>query len=412
MKNQSFRILLKNPNFVRLWSSQLLSQLTVNIVNFLMLTRVYAATQSTIAVSLIWVAWSLPALLFGPFSGAIVDSSSRRRMMVVTNLLQSATIASYFLLKDHVFALYFVVFTYSLFDQLYIPSQQASLPAIAGKKLLTAANGIFLLTQQASFLVGMGLGGIFLGLFGPTVAIFLASIALIAAAVAVYFLPHDAPNRSAWEKDLSQFWHDFRQGFTFVKNQKIVLFPLTLIVCLQIFVTIVAVILPSYTKNVLRIDLNHAGLAFIIPGSIGALALTYFLPQLLNKYRKKILVQSGLCLAALSLLALALVPFFTTGRLLVSVIISLGLGMSLAAIMIPSQTLLQEKTPPWLRGRVYGSLGFLMTVATSLPLIAAAAITDLLGTSALLALMAIMLFFGFLFISRKGDHVLANGFRV
>ena len=409
MKHQSFNILLKNPNFVKLWMSQLLSQLTINLVNFLMLTRVFAATESTIAVSLIWVAWSLPALLFGPFSGAIVDSFSRRRMMIVTNLLQSATIASYFLLKDHVFALYFVVFTYSLFDQLYIPSQQASLPAVVDKKLLTAANGIFLLTQQASFLVGMGLGGIFLGLFGPAVAIFLASLALIAAAVSVYFLPHDAPNRSAWEKDLSQFWRDFRQGFTFVKNQSTVLLPLVLIVCLQIFVTIIAVILPSYTKNILRIDLNHAGLAFIIPGSIGALTLTYFLPQLLNKYRKKVLVQTGLCLAAISLLALALIPFLTAGRLLVSVIVSLGLGMSLAAIMIPSQTLLQEKTPPWLRGRVYGSLGFLMTVATSLPLIAAAAITDLLGTSALLVLLSATLFLSFMFIFRKGDYVLANG---
>lgn len=83
--------------------------------------------------------------------------------------------------------------------------------------------------------------------------------------------------------------------------------------------------------------------------------------------------------------------------------------MSLTAIMVPAQTLLQEKTPTWLRGRVYGSLGFLMTVATSLPLIAAAAVTDLFGPSSTLALLAFLLFATFIFIYHRGDYVLANG---
>lgn len=412
MQNQTFKLLLKNPNFVRLWTSQLLSQLAVNLVNFLMLTQVFASTGSTIAVSLIWVAWSLPALLFGPFSGILVDSFSRRRMMFITNLLQAAAIASYLLLKNHVFAIYFVVFTYSLFDQLYIPSQQAALPGLVDKKLLSAANGIFLLTQQASFLVGMGLGGVFLSLFGPMFAISVSSVALVIAAVAVFYLPPDSPHTPAWEKSLDQFISDFRHGFSFVKDHRSVLLPLVLIVGLQIFISIIAIILPSYTRDSLHLDLNHAGITLLVPASLGALFFTRSLPRLLNRHRKKSLVQTGFLISSISLALLASLPLWPAGRLPASILIAIGLGMSLTAIMVPAQTLLQEKTPTWLRGRVYGSLGFLMTVATSLPLIAAAAVTDLFGPSSILALLALLLFATFIFIYHRGNYVLANGLRL
>jgi len=410
MPNQTFNTLLKNPNFVRLWTSQLLSQLTVNLVNFLMLTRVFAVTQSTIAVSLIWVAWSLPALLFGPFSGAIVDSFSRRRMMLITNLLQAITVASFLVLKDHVFAIYFVVFTYSLFDQLYVPSQQASLPGLIDQKLLSAANGIFLVTQQASFLVGMGLGGIFLSLFGPMFAIVVSSVALVIAAVAVFYLPHDTPRTPAWEKSFDQFMRDFRQGFSFVRSRRSVLLPLVLIVGLQIFISVIAIILPSFTRDSLQLSLNHAGVTILVPASLGALFFTRSLPRLLARHRKKSLVQWGFLTSAVSLALLASLPLWPFGRLPGSVLIAISLGMSLTAIMVPAQTLLQEKTPTWFRGRVYGSLGFLMTVATSLPLIAAAAVTDLFGPSSIFAILAILLFGIFIFIYRRGNYVLANGF--
>ncbi|MBI2587532.1 MFS transporter [Candidatus Amesbacteria bacterium] len=386
-----------------------MSQLTVNLVNFLLLTRVFASTGSTIAVSLIWVAWSLPALLFGPFSGSLVDSFSRRRVMFVTNLLQACTVASYFLLKNHVFAIYFVVFTYSLFDQLYIPSQQAALPGLIDKKLLSAANGIFLLTQQASFLVGMGLGGIFLSLFGPMFAIIVSSLALLIAAVAVFYLPPDSPRTPAWEKSLDQFIGDFRHGFSFVKNHRSVLLPLALIVGFQIFISIIAIILPSYTRDSLHLDLNHAGITLLVPASLAALLFTRSLPRLLHLHRKKTLVQTGFLVSSVSLALLASLPIWPAGRLPASILIAVGLGMSLTAIMVPTQTLLQEKTPPWFRGRVYGSLGFLMTVATSLPLIAAAAVTDLFGPSSILSLLAILLFGTFILIYRRGDYVLANG---
>ena len=59
---EDFKPLIKNTKFVHLWTSQILSQLTINIMNFLLLIRLFEHTGSTIATSLLWAAYALPAI--------------------------------------------------------------------------------------------------------------------------------------------------------------------------------------------------------------------------------------------------------------------------------------------------------------------------------------------------------------
>jgi len=95
-KNQPFKDLLKNRNFVKLWVSQILSQMSINLMNFYVVTRIFSLTSSSTAVSLMWIAGALPCLLFAPFSGPVVDGVSKRKSMIVTNLLQASSISLLF----------------------------------------------------------------------------------------------------------------------------------------------------------------------------------------------------------------------------------------------------------------------------------------------------------------------------
>ncbi len=403
----NFGELLKNRNFVKLWLSQILSQVTINLMTFIILTRIFEATKSNVAVSMLWIASSLPALFFGPFSGALVDNFSRRKMMIVTNIAQAVSVASFLLLKKYVFALYAVVFLYWLIDQLYLPSQQASLPSLVKGKLLSSANGLFLLTQQATFLFGFGMGGLFLTALGRDTTVMFASGLLLMAAVSVYLLPKDESKTKSFK--VNKFWNDFTLGYKFIRSHNEILMPLLVIIFSQIFVAIISSILPSYTKTELGLDLKHVSLVLVVPAAIGALIFTYYLPKLLKKFRKIIIIKSGLIGAGLSLVGLAVLPYLTRDSVLFGAIAAILLGASSAAITLPSQTLLQEKTPAWFRGRVYGSLSFMLIIATSIPLLAAATMADVMGIPILLIIMALALFIGYLFIHRKGDYVLANG---
>jgi MFS family permease len=397
----NFSELLKNRNFVKLWLSQILSQMTINLMTFIILTRIFEVTKSNVAVSMLWIASSLPALFFGPFSGAIVDNFSRRKMLIITNIAQALSVASFLLLKRYVFSLYAVVFLYWLIDQLYLPSQQASIPEVVKGKLLASANGLFLLTQQASFLFGFGMGGLFLTILGRDNTVLGASLLLLVAAFSVYLLPKDEPKSKGVFKP-SKFWKDFSSGYSFIKNHNEIFMPLLVIIFSQIFVAIISSILPSYTKVQLGLDLKHVSLVLVVPGALGALGFTYWMPKLLKTLRKRQIVERGLLGAGISLILLAIFPSFAA-------IAAVLLGASSAAITVPSQTLLQEKTPSWFRGRVYGSLSFMLIIATSMPLLAAATLADIFGIPILMIIMACALISAYIFIHRKGDHVLANG---
>ena len=71
---------IMSRNFKLLFISQILSQVTVNMMNFLLLARLFEATGSSIATSLLWVSYALPTIFFGPIGAGIVDLVSRKNI--------------------------------------------------------------------------------------------------------------------------------------------------------------------------------------------------------------------------------------------------------------------------------------------------------------------------------------------
>jgi MFS family permease len=75
------------------------------------------------------------------------------------------------------------------------------------------------------------------------------------------------------------------------------------------------------------------------------------------------------------------VPNLPFWRIQTAMIIVFLLGISLVSLLIPTQTLIQEQTPKEFRGRVFGVLGFMITIGTILPVLLTATIADILGVT-------------------------------
>ena len=73
-----------------------------------------------------------------------------------------------------------------------------------------------------------------------------------------------------------------------------------------------------------------------------------------------------------------------TSLLAVVVVIAFFAGIAYGLVAIPSQTQLQEDLPEDVRGRVFGVLGMLVSVASFLPIIIVGPISDLVGTTAVI----------------------------
>src|SRR5260370_28094147 len=84
-----FRTLFKNRNFLLLWLAQLLSMTILNASNYALLVLIEEITGSTTLIGVAIIAFSLPAVLFGPPAGVFVDRMSKPLGLWRSNCLPS-----------------------------------------------------------------------------------------------------------------------------------------------------------------------------------------------------------------------------------------------------------------------------------------------------------------------------------
>ncbi len=405
-----FTTTVKNRRFLSLWVSQVLSQLTVNILSFVILIRLYEITHSPIAASLLWITYAIPSIIVGPFAAAAVDLFDKRKVLMISNLSQALIVLVYGLVlgRQLVFFSYAVVFLYSFFNQFYVPAEAAGLAIYLKKERLAQANSLFFITQQSALVLGFGLGGVFTEALGFRPTVFLAAILLFIAFVASSLLPSAKSSNklpSEFEDRVADFFRQIVEGYKYIKNTKKVLLPFVLLLGLQVVIAVVVTNLPSIASDLVRIDPKSSGLVVVVPAGIGAVLATFGISKILsNGMRKRRLILIALATLAVNVLVTSIfIPFVSSHslRIAISAVMFILTGFSVVAILVPSITYMQEKTPKDLLGRVFGNFWFLTTVATILPVVFSATITEILGIRFLMILMGLICLGGFLLASYK-----------
>jgi MFS family permease len=408
-----FKSIFKKPGFMYLWSSQIFSQITIHMMNFLLITHLYESTHSAIATSLLWVAYALPSIIIGPIGAASVDLMSRRKTLMVTNLLQSATVFAYiFINQQSIFIMFAIVLIYSGLNQFYGPAELATLPGTVGKKMLARANSMFFTTSQVSLILGFGFAGLLQRLVGFNGTLMLCALFLFIAFISVSFLSEIKPKKKMpveFEKVLKTFFDSIVEGYSFIRNNKAVLFPLLILLGIQAVLAIMTVNLPVIAAQILDISVNFSGVSVVVPAGIGALLGAVYIPSLIRKgWRKKLLIEVGLLLTTFALLTVSLlVPILPIAlRVTITSLLIIVTGIAFVAVDIPALTFLQESTPTWFRGRVFGNLWFMSSIITMLPVMFSGAISEIFGVRTLLSLMAVGIFFAFLYSKKWGQGLI------
>lgn len=392
-----FKKVFKNSKFFYLWVSQILSQITIHMMNFLLLARLFAITGSSIATSLLWIAYALPSIFFGPIGAATADIVSRRKTLMLTNLLQALTVFAFiFTHESSIFLLYGVVLIYSFLNQFYVPAESSSLPSLVKKEKLPQANSLFFITQQVALILGFGFAGVMQGIIGFRGSLIVCSSLLFTAFVSVSFLPDlraDKKITKTFEGLILGFFKSIYEGYEFIKGRKSIFYSLMLLLGIQISVAIVTINLPVIATGILKVSTSLAGVLMVIPAGIGATLGSLIISKMLKGgVRKRFLIEYGLLTIGGSLLIVSFVTLFLSVPLMtifVPVILVLT-GLGFVAANIPTLTYLQEVTPVGLRGRVFGNLWFLITISTIFPILFSGVFIEFFGIRAMLTLMAFL----------------------
>jgi MFS family permease len=406
----------RNGAFLRLWLSQAATQIGGNMVLYGLTVIVVNSTQSNTAVSLLILSFLVPAVLFSAVAGVYVDRIDRRAILVATNILRGAMFVALYLAGTNFALILLLNVSVSTITVFFAPAEAAMIPALVPRGQLLAANGIFTLTLNAAFALGFALlGPLVVNVASPEAVILVVAGLYFLAAVFCFTLPGSPPpdrpheGRLAVgeaERAVGSTFVQLRDGLDFIRSNRSIGWSLVYLGIAASLVGVLGVLGPDFAQSALGLDAKDFAVV-VLPLGFGI--VTGIL--LLNAYgqylpRRRVieggLIALGVLLAALSvagpisrLLQRADGPggfdlSSVTSLLAVVVAIALLAGIAYGLVAIPSQTQLQEDLPADVRGRVFGVLNMLVSVASFLPIIIVGPISDLVGTTTVIFAVAIV----------------------
>jgi len=386
---------LKNRNFRRLYLAQFASLTATYAIYFASMALVEEITRSSAQMGLMIFSSTLPGLLFGLLAGVVVDRQERVKIMMAANLLR-VLVALAFSAAIHFFpriylllTIYLTNFCISALTQFLISAEGATVPRLVGEKKLMAANSLFnissLVSQGAGLVV---LAPLLLKISGAEAVGLVGAILYLAALVIIAPLPRENMTRKPRQgRRLAEIWTELKEGWRFIFSDRLVAwatFQLTLASMLTLMLTTLA---PGFVARVLGLEVADA-VYMAVPVGMGfglGIALMGRRGKLLSKERWISLgfIALGLGLAVLPLPRGAGGPSFL---LLAMVIFTIGLGLAL--VTIPAKTILQERPPVGMRGRVISTQLVLGNAASTLPMPLGGGLADLIGIRKVMLILA------------------------
>lgn len=166
---QAAKIVLSQRNFRLLWLGQGISLLGDQFSFIALPWLVLQLTGNAFAMGLVLAIAGIPRAVFMLFGGALTDRLSPRTVMLVTNVIRMALVASLtiaiFAQVVELWMIYLFALFFGLADAFFYPAASAIVPAILPRQQLQMGNSITQGTAQLSVFLGPVLAGLIIAMF-------------------------------------------------------------------------------------------------------------------------------------------------------------------------------------------------------------------------------------------------------
>ncbi|MDH6060549.1 MFS transporter [Chrysosporum bergii ANA360D] len=392
--NNGFRPLLKNRGFILLWIGQLLSQLGDKIFFVLMVALLEnyqppAGLAQNSMYSILMLAFTLPAILFGSAGGIFVDRFSKKLILVGSNILQTLLVLLIAFLPREFFILLILTFAISTLAQFFAPAEQAAIPVLVPKQNFMAANALYSSTMMGALIVGFAIGEPILSLaktwlgegYGQEMVVGGLYLLSALAVQPINFGPKHQPDDHHGSG--MNPWADFKAGLRYLTKNRLVLnamLQLTTLYCVFAALMVLTIRLAA------EFGLKEKQFGFFLAAAgVGMVFGAATLGHWGNKFHHKPLPLMGFLI-----MSLVLGVFSFINNIALGLGLSAFLGIGAALIGVPMQTLIQHHTPPTMYGKVFGFQNHIVNIALSAPLAITGPLTDILGLRIVLVGMSVV----------------------
>ena len=312
----------------------------------------------------------LPTIVIGLFLAPLVDRLSRRRLLIVSDLVRAAIflVLPFATGPGQVVALAALT---GIATGFFRPAVYAGMPNLVDDDVLPAATSILQTVENLAWMIGPVVGGLVLAVQGPELAYVLNAITFVVSALLIWRIA--AARLQASHVESRGHWRDIGDGFSIVLHTPALL---------TVLVVWNAVMLGNAGINVAEVvlvkePLESGDLGFGV--LVGASGLGLTLGSLLAGGLVERLGISGLYASAIGLMAVgyglaAAAPdiYVAVGAV---VLATLGNG----AAVVCNALLVQRAAPDDLRGRAFTVIMASNYALLGAGMIAAGPLTDALG---------------------------------
>lgn len=375
----NFITILRNAGFRNLWIGQIVSQIGDYFAFLATMVVVSGFTQdaqsTTLAVSGMMIAQTLPRLLFGLLAGVFVDRWDRRRTMIVSDFVRAilalALIPAF--LSKNLLAMYAIGFLMSSVGTLFNPAKGALIPRLVPKEHLLSANSLSQTSMVLSMLLGPGLAGFTLGIVGAEntwVAFVVDGLSFVISAVAIMMIvvpreqagPTLVDTHPANASALRKVWLELVVGLKALFLNRVMATIAVVFMVTMLGVGALNVLWVTFLKTSFGFESSELAWRIAVMDtafSLGMIIATVVAGNFLSTLSPKWFLVAGLAVAGLATTVLGYLPNYWT------VVATMALiGAAVAPINSAASTLIQILIPNSQMGRVGGGLQTTIDAAT------------------------------------------------
>jgi MFS family permease len=346
MTKTSSWIALRNPTFGKLWVATLVSGICVSAHDTAAIWAMNSLSHSTMLLSLMSTAATLPFFLFILPAGALADLTDRKKMLQVGYIWLAvcagglAVLGWLNLLTPFVIlGSIFLIGTGFAFNA---PVFSAVVPEIVSNEELPSASILSGLQLNISGIVGPALGGLLLVFVGANTVFALNALCLLAVLISI----------ASWKPKgsrlpLESYFESVISAIRYVRYSQSIRIILIRNAIFSFFIAIIPALLPVVGLKELHLSPSNLGLLFASMGLGSVLAAIFILPWARAHFSPNTSTRLAALLLSIAYVLMASireVPAF----LLVAALAGVVWTVSAAELWVAAQ----RAMPGWARGRM------------------------------------------------------------
>lgn len=390
-----FRKLFRNRQFMSLWLAQVFSQFADRAV-FVLFVAVLtdqqiaaSALNKSVAIgaaemtSLLYVAFTIPAVLLSPVAGVYVDRWSNKWILIASNIARGSFVSlvtlSWIVHSPKLCLL--LAFLISVASQFFGPAEAATIPRLVAKENLLHANSLFFTTMMIALGFGFAIGEPIISQTGIRGAPIAVAFGFFLAALLLISIADNKPQKASGEA----WWEELRQGIAYIVDNRPVfraILKTTLLFSTIITLNIIAVALAQQVMHIQPFQFGY----IVAAAGLGMAIGNFLVARTGHYYNSIFLAYSGftglgffmVMLASLGFLQQCVFPaigyghvYFNGGLITIPLTLAALIGIACAFVAVPTQSSLQAAVPDELRGKVFGAQNTAMSAASTIPVVLA-----------------------------------------